>query len=103
VCNVGFAHCSSNPLFGCETSILTDTRNCGLDPASACGNSCDALVVGKPAVANSACINGTCEIGSCQPGYQDCDRAVANGCECPPGSTCDAATGACGVLDAGTD
>jgi hypothetical protein len=36
-------------------------------------------------VANAvaACVSSTCAIGSCSPGFGDCDGLAANGCETP--------------------
>jgi len=40
-----------------------------------CGNRCTAPN------ASAACMNSTCTIGTCSPGFADCDRAADNGCE----------------------
>jgi hypothetical protein len=101
VCMPGFAHCTSNPAQGCETNIYTDVANCGLDQQSACGHTCGSETMGKPQVSAPECINGVCQIGGCNPGYQDCDKNIANGCECQGPCTI---TGACPTGgDAGTD
>ncbi len=34
-----------------------------------------------------ACVNNRCQVGSCNMGYSDLDRAPANGCECQSGTT----------------
>ena len=69
-CNAGFADCDSLAINGCEISIVADAKNCG-----ACGRSCNG--------ANSvqACQGAACVIMSCSPGFSDCDKTPANGCE----------------------
>lgn len=39
ICNTGYAHCSSNPTTGCETTTYNDTGNCGN-----CGINCTNLI-----------------------------------------------------------
>lgn len=55
---------------GCTTDVETDTQNCG-----ACANIC-AL----PHTTQD-CNGGHCAIGTCSPGYANCDGSAANGCE----------------------
>jgi hypothetical protein len=69
-CSPGFADCDGDPTNGCETNIHEDPSNCG-----GCGHAC-ALPHAMP-----TCSGGTCEIGSCDPGWTDCDAVVADGCE----------------------
>jgi hypothetical protein len=95
----GYAHCDSNPKDGCEAAIFTDISNCGQDPASACGHQCNVDIMGKPQVTAAECVNGVCQIGGCNTGYQDCDKNIANGCECAGSCTL---TGGC-ATDAGAD
>jgi hypothetical protein len=99
VCMAGYAHCDSTPSDGCEAPISTDITNCGQDPTLACGHKCDTDIIGKPNVTVSACVNGVCQVGGCKPGYQDCDKNIANGCECTGSCTL---TGGC-ATDAGAD
>jgi hypothetical protein len=101
VCMTGYAHCDSNPLDGCEAAIFSDPTNCGQDPSTACGHHCNLDINGKPNVTDNAaaCVNGVCQIGGCSNGYQDCDKNIANGCECPPSGSC-TLTGGC-ATDAG--
>lgn len=70
-CDAGFADCFGGSIDGCETDTQTDVGHCG-----GCGMPC-------PAVANGtrACELGICKIGSCQPGYDDCNLQVPDGCE----------------------
>ncbi len=70
-CAVGFADCFGGAFDGCETDTKTDVGHCG-----GCGMPC-------PAIANGtrACNMGMCMIGSCQPGFDDCNMMVADGCE----------------------
>lgn len=67
-CAADRADCDSNGT--CET-VLTSTSACGL-----CGLSC-----GPFPHASAACEARRCAIAACDPGWQDCDGAVHNGCE----------------------
>jgi len=61
------------PTVACGTTcanLSTDANNCG-----ACGHSCNA-----PNTV-SACVNGTCQVVSCNPGFANCDGNASNGCE----------------------
>jgi hypothetical protein len=69
-CTPGFFDCDGNCANGCETNTNTDPNNCG-----ACGNVC---VLQN---ATAACVQGSCAIATCKPGYLDCDGSPANGCE----------------------
>lgn len=69
-CLAGFADCDNNMVNGCETNLLSSISNCG-----ACGNAC--ILPNATAV----CINGQCQLGSCNPGFADCNTIVADGCE----------------------
>jgi len=55
---------------GCETNTKTSVGNCG-----SCGNAC-SVSHGAP-----ACVNGTCAVASCDPGFADCNGSAADGCE----------------------
>ncbi|MFO0624782.1 MAG: hypothetical protein U0325_04135 [Polyangiales bacterium] len=72
-CNAGFADCNGRVDDGCETPVNFDPNNCGR-----CGNSCPT-----PSSGSRVCRAGTCAIGSCQTGTEDCDMNTANGCEVP--------------------
>lgn len=69
-CDDSFKNCDDNANNGCEQKVdtLSDCGDCGLR--------CD-----KPAHATAACHGGTCGIGSCDPGYGDCNHDAADGCE----------------------
>src|SRR5262249_45295035 len=69
-CVMGFEDCNGNPADGCEIESDHDIRNCG-----ACGQVCGALPN-----ATAGCRGGRCGIGSCNPGFGDCDQDRA-GCE----------------------
>lgn len=69
-CLPGFGDCNNNMIDGCEVDLLTSPFACGN-----CNNNC---VLPN---ANSICINGLCAIGSCNPGFANCNGNVADGCE----------------------
>jgi hypothetical protein len=73
-CAPGTANCNSDPADGCEVAVATDLKNCG-----ACGNVC-----ADPPNATAACGGGACRIGACLPGFFDCDKSAADGCESNP-------------------
>ncbi len=69
-CNFGFGDCDGDPKNGCETLTATDPNNCG---------GCKA----KCAVPNASaqCVLGMCQVGTCAPGYMDCNNDPHDGCE----------------------
>jgi hypothetical protein len=75
-CQDGLACCA-----GACFDLLVDPLHCG---------SCDACAV--PANAAAACTMGSCGLGACEDGFNDCDKDPANGCEkegtckCVPGA-----------------
>ena len=71
-CNAGFADCNANKLAdGCEANINNDVLNCG-----SCGTTCSTNNV------NRACGGGTCQAGSCNAGFSDCNaNKQVDGCE----------------------
>jgi hypothetical protein len=81
-CATGYAHCSSATTDkACETSLWSDTTNCG-----GCGVTCGQLP-GSPGV----CHNGAC-VGECPAGFGDCTDDF--GCETQLDTPYDC--GACG-------
>lgn len=60
-------------------------------PGNCCGIAC-----ATPAHGTASCSGGRCGIGTCQPGYGDCDGFATNGCETSL-STSAANCGACGA------
>ena len=71
VCTGSYRTCKAGPVNGCETDTATSVGNCGT-----CGKAC-------PAVANgvAGCAASNCGIASCNANFDNCDGAVANGCE----------------------
>ncbi len=69
-CNTGFEDCNAMASDGCETQTSSDPMNC-----SSCGAICNLPN------ATSTCVSSSCAIGSCAPGFMDCDGAAADGCE----------------------
>ncbi len=78
-CVGSFRNCDGNNANGCEINITTDSQNCG-----ACGNVCSLPN------AMATCSGGICQVGACIGGYTNCNGINADGCECPPTSTCSA-------------
>jgi hypothetical protein len=90
-CAPGTANCDGLATNGCETNITADVNNCG-----ACGIRCSF-----PNAATNACTGGTCTIAACAPGFADCDRLAANGCETNVANdvnNCGACGNRCGFL-----
>jgi hypothetical protein len=71
-CTPGFGNCDSTIENGCETDLNTSAAHCG-----ACGRTCPITN------GTGACTAGLCTVGSCNPGWGDCDRDPSNGCEAP--------------------
>lgn len=69
-CNPGLGECDETTSTVCETNLMTDWGNCG-----ACGNACSL------ANASPACVGGECAVGTCNPGYGNCDGDSSDGCE----------------------
>lgn len=84
-CDMGFGDCNDDDLDGCEANLNTSGTHCG-----ACGRAC------APPRAIGACSTGTCGIATCEAGWDDCDRSVANGCEVDLGAL--ATCGGCGAV-----
>lgn len=100
VCEEGWDDCNGDPDDGCEQPLNT------VDDCGACGREC-AAAHGAP-----GCDDGTCLITSCDPGWDDCNGEVDDGCEanlgvepncggcgieCGPGSSCNG--GGCECVD----
>ncbi len=68
-CNAGFADCDATSADGCETSLGT-LVNC-----RSCGDICDIPR------ASESCTTGTCALGTCDPGYGNCNTSIVDGCE----------------------
>lgn len=69
-CNAGYANCNGLSTDGCEVNTNTDGSNCG-----GCGTKCSL------ANASAICSAGGCAIGTCAPGFANCDGIASNGCE----------------------
>ncbi len=70
-CNTGYANCDALLANGCETPTTNNVNHCGM-----CGKVCTPL-----ANAAASCAASACGLGACNPGYTDCDKNPANGCE----------------------
>jgi hypothetical protein len=84
-CNPGYGNCDGNVANGCESNLNTDVAHCG-----SCPNACSF------ANASSVCSSGICQLGSCNPGYANCDGNMANGCEVSLSTTSNC--GSCGIV-----
>ncbi|MFO0561991.1 MAG: hypothetical protein U0269_28520 [Polyangiales bacterium] len=82
-CGAGLTRCGMSCV---DTN--TDEANCG-----ACGRACSL------ANATAVCTAGGCAIGSCNPGFANCDGNAANGCETPLGTASNC--GSCGAACSG--
>jgi hypothetical protein len=69
-CEAGWSDCDGIAANGCERDLANSVTSCG---------GCD--VACAPAGGVGACVGGTCEIASCEPGHASCDQQDANGCE----------------------
>ncbi|MGA2450615.1 MAG: hypothetical protein ABTD50_18265 [Polyangiaceae bacterium] len=99
-CATGYQDCDGTITDGCEIDIQHDALNCGQ-----CGCRCgtgeatdctSAQVVSPIANGTSGCSRGECTVGSCDPGWGDCDGNPANGCE--TNTTTNSSCGLCGVV-----
>ncbi len=103
-CDTSRANCNNAYVDGCEVNTGTDLANCG-----GCNNTC------ATANATPRCQAGSCGIQSCNPGFDNCNNQVSDGCEVNTNTsltncgacnnTCSAANGTpscvggtCGVL-----
>ncbi|WP_437725484.1 hypothetical protein [Sorangium sp. So ce861] len=70
VCPAGRGDCNGEPDDSCEVDLAADPENCGT-----CGGLCT--------VANGTgkCTATGCAVGTCEPGFADCDGRYDNGCE----------------------
>jgi hypothetical protein len=66
-CDPGYGNCTAAP--GCETQLNTNTH------CAACGTAC-ARTGGV-----ASCSSGSCELVSCNPGFDDCNDDPDDGCE----------------------
>jgi hypothetical protein len=86
-CEQDFADCNGNKRAdGCEVNTAGDTNHCG-----GCGMSCSGSHV------TAACAGGSCQAGTCEPGFDDC-----NGDKRPDGCEVDLRSSAahCGACNA---
>lgn len=97
ICKPGFDDCDGKVENGCEQPLNT-LEHCGR-----CGKAC------APPHADATCESGTCTISACEPGFDECNGQIGDGCEakldtaahcgrcnhvCPAGQEC--RNGGCG-------
>ena len=90
-CAAGFADCNGKPGDGCEVNIDVSPQNCG-----GCGSVCTVPN------ATASCAAGACGIGSCNPGFLDCNAKEIDGCEIAKNTdplNCGACGTACAVAN----
>ncbi|HWZ89664.1 MAG TPA: hypothetical protein VNW92_12460 [Polyangiaceae bacterium] len=90
-CKAGLGDCDSNPN-DCETNTTNDVNNCG-----GCGVVC-VIPNGVP-----SCVSSVCKVGSCNPGFADCNGIAKDGCETNIASdvkNCGACNAACAIGNA---
>jgi alpha-tubulin suppressor-like RCC1 family protein len=80
-CAAGFDDCDGVAANGCEANLDNDVLNC-----ASCGRGC------ARSHASGVCVRGQCAIGTCDPGYADCNTSFPDGCE----AKLDNDPGACG-------
>ena len=68
-CAPGWGNCNMDPKDGCESNLRLDVANCG-----ACASVCTAPH-GTPAC------SGSCYVGRCDYGFEDCNVSSKDGCE----------------------
>lgn len=71
VCDAGRADCNGRSADGCEAD-LSNPASCGR-----CGNDCTRLAN----VSSARCAAGSCTDLVCAPGFADCNKNPADGCE----------------------
>ena len=69
-CDSGWGDCDNDGVNGCEANLQTDPQHCGT-----CATAC------TPAHATGQCAGGQCQLGACDPGFDNCNNQVADGCE----------------------
>lgn len=69
-CTAGWADCNNSTTDGCEVNTVTDPHNC-----SGCAKACTFPN------ASAGCSDSSCFIESCNQGYKNCNRSLADGCE----------------------
>lgn len=75
ICQMGacddlWGDCNGNHADGCEKDLSSDVSTCG-----GCDHACSF------AHAAASCENGTCVMGACEQGFEDCDGEESSGCE----------------------
>ncbi len=74
-CQNGYANCDGLYSNGCEVNTNTSLSSCG-----SCGAAC-TVANGTP-----VCTTGSCQVQSCNPGFNNCNNQPADGCEINTGS-----------------
>ena len=69
-CQAGFGNCNDVREDGCELRTIDSADNCGV-----CGRGCMSIN------ASSVCAQSLCGLGTCNPGFANCDQEPVNGCE----------------------
>jgi MYXO-CTERM domain-containing protein len=70
-CHAGWMDCDADLSNGCEADMDADPQNCG-----ECG-----FVCGPYPNATPGCQSSSCVIGECDPGWDNCNGEISDGCE----------------------
>ncbi|NCQ59708.1 MAG: hypothetical protein GW913_03445 [Myxococcales bacterium] len=76
LCELDYGDCDGLSGNGCETQTSTDPYNCG-----GCDSPTFPTACNLPHVATPTCSSSLCGVGSCAPGWGNCDGDALNGCE----------------------
>ncbi|MDI1452197.1 hypothetical protein QHF85_49610, partial [Polyangium sp. 6x1] len=91
-CPQGKAVCDADPTNGCDTDTMTNPSHCG-----GCDSACSLPNT------TAVCVAGSCEPGSCDTGFGDCNGLPGDGCETDVTSSvlhCGACNAACDLPNA---
>jgi Putative metal-binding motif len=69
-CVPGRGNCNGQYFDGCEVDTTSTPAHCG-----ACNNACNVPN------ATATCLNSACAVGTCTPGFRNCNNQVPDGCE----------------------
>lgn len=95
-CDDGWDDCDKSYWSGCETELATDVNHCGM-----CATDCTKQNMSH---AVPKCEASQCLVGSCDPGFADCNGIPTDGCEVDLATNkanCGACDNVCPTIDHG--